>query len=80
MPRADGKGGVFDIREISADGGQTFVGNNVPNGMGKADALTIIDGGNIYAATQELVDERLVVIGTHTSPAGIADLMIEYCY
>ena len=41
--------------------------------------FTITNGCNIDAATLELVDECLVVVGTHTSPAGIADLMIEYC-
>lgn len=31
LPRADGKGGIFDIRGISADGDQPIVGNVVPD-------------------------------------------------
>jgi len=44
LPRADGKGGIFDIRGISADGGQSIVGNIVPDWMGEADGLAVIDG------------------------------------
>ena len=80
MPRADGKGGVFDIRGISADGCQTVVCDIVLGGMSKTDGLAVIDGTDINAATQEFIYKYQVVIGTHTSPAGIAYLMIEYCY
>jgi hypothetical protein len=48
--------------------------------MGEADCLTLIDGRGINTSTLELVEECLVVISSHTCPAGIADLMIEYCY
>jgi len=44
LPRADGKGGIFDIRGILADSGQSIVGNIVPDGMGEEDGFTVIDG------------------------------------
>ena len=43
LPRADGKGGVFDISGISAYSGQSIVGNIMPNGICKADGLTVVD-------------------------------------
>ena len=54
------------------------VGNIVPNRTGEGNGLAVIDGRDVNASTLELVDESLVVIGTHTSPAGTADLKIEY--
>ena len=66
LPRADGRGGVFDIRGISADSDQSVVGNIVSYGMGKGDGLTIIDGRDIDTSPLELVDEGLNVIGSHT--------------
>ena len=68
------------MRGGSADDGQTAVGYIVLDEMSETDDLTIIDSCDINAATLELVDECLVVIGTHSGPAGIADLTIEYCY
>ena len=47
LPRADGKGGVFDIRGISADGGQPVVGNIISDGTSEADGLTVIDRRNV---------------------------------
>ena len=68
------------LRGASADSGKPVARYIVPDGMGKTDGLTVIDGRNINAATLKLVDKCLVMIGTHTSPAGIADLMIENGY
>ena len=68
------------LRGASADSGKPVARYIVPDGMGKTDGLTVIDGRNINTSSLELVDECLVVIGSHTSPAGIADLMIENCY
>ena len=73
-------GGVFIISGISAYSVQPIFGYIVLDRKGEVDGLSIIDGRDIDTSTQELVDECLVVIGTHTSPTGIADLMIEYCY
>ena len=73
-------GRVFIISGISAYSVQPIFGNIVLDRKGEVDGLSIIDGRDIDTSTQELVDERLVVIGTHTSPTGIADLTIEYCY
>ena len=36
LPRADGKGGVFDIRGVSAYSDKSIVGNIIPDGMGEA--------------------------------------------
>jgi len=44
LPRADGKGGVFDIRGISANDGQAIVGNIVPDRMGERNAAPISNG------------------------------------
>ena len=44
LPRADSKGGVFDIRGLSANGGQPTVDSIVLDGMGEGDSLTVIDG------------------------------------
>ena len=59
------KGGIFGIRGISADGGQPIVGNIVPDGMGEVDGLTVIDGRSVDTSTLELINERLIVIGSH---------------
>ena len=67
LPRADGKGGVFDIRGISADGGQSVVGNIISDGTSEADGLTVIDRRNVYDASLELVTAlsyRLKRMGT----------------
>jgi hypothetical protein len=64
----------------SADGYKLVFGYVVPDRMDERDGSAIIYGSGIDATTQELVDECLIVIGTHTSPAGITYLMIEYCY
>lgn len=44
MPRADGKGGVFDIKRIPADGGQSIIGNIALDGSSEADGLAIVNG------------------------------------
>ena len=62
------------------EGLQPIVGNIVPNGIGEADGLTIINGCDINAATLELIDECMVVTGTHRGPAGITDQGVENCY
>lgn len=46
----------------------------------ETDGVTITDSGHIDTSTLKLVDECLVMIGTHTCPAGIANLTIEYYY
>jgi hypothetical protein len=80
LSRADGKGGVFDIRGISADYGQSIVGKIVLDGMCEGYGFAIIDGRGFNASTQELVDECLVVIGTHTCPTSVLNLSIEKGY
>lgn len=68
------------MRDFSANGGQPVGNNIVPDGMGEGDRLAVTDGYDINAATLKLVEECLVVIGTHTCPAGITDLMIKFAY
>jgi hypothetical protein len=48
--------------------------------MGKEDGLAIVNKCSIDAATLELVDECLVVVGSHRRPAGIGHLLIENGY
>lgn len=52
----------------------------VTDGMGKREGLAVVDGRDVDAAMLELVDECLVVVGSHRGPASIAYLMIENCY
>ena len=80
MPRADGKGGVFDIKRIPADGGQSIIGNIALDGSSEADGFAITNGCNVNAAVLELVDECLIMIGTHTGPASVLHLGIEDVY
>ena len=70
----------FYIRGISAYNDQPIVSNIIPDGIGETDGLTIIDRINVNTSSLELIDECLVVKGTHTGPASVADLTIEYCY
>ena len=48
--------------------------------MGEGDGLAIVNGCGINAATLELVDECLVVIGSHTGPASVLHLGVENGY
>jgi hypothetical protein len=48
--------------------------------MGERDCLIVIDRRDINASTQELVNERLVVVGTHARPTSVLYLGIENGY
>jgi hypothetical protein len=48
--------------------------------MGEGDDLAIVNGRDINTATLELVDECLVVIGSHTGPASVLNLGVENGY
>lgn len=48
--------------------------------MGEGDGLAIINGCGIDVATLELVDECLVVIGSHRGPTSALHLGIEDVY
>jgi hypothetical protein len=48
--------------------------------MGESDDLAIVNGRDINTATLELVDEGLVVIGSHTGPASVLNLGVENGY
>jgi hypothetical protein len=67
------------LRRPSAYSGQSVADYIIFDRVGETDGFTIEYDRSIYAASLELVDECLVVIGTHTSPAVTANLMIEYC-
>ena len=45
--------------------------------MGENDGLAVINGSGIDATTLELVNERLVVVGTHRGPASVLHLGVE---
>lgn len=80
LPRADGKGGVSPVGIFLRENYQLIVGQDIPDGVGKRNRLAVIDGRDIDASILELVDEGLVVIGTHGKPASILDLGIEHGY
>ena len=80
MPRADGKGGAFDIRGGSADGGQSVVGNIVPNRTGEGDSEAISNSRSIDTSTLELVNKSLIMIGSHGGPATVLDLGVKNGY
>ena len=48
--------------------------------MGEGDGLAIVNGSGIDATTLELVNERLVVVGTHRGPAPVLHLGVENGY
>ena len=48
--------------------------------MGEGDGLAVVNGCGIDAATLELVDECLVVIGSHRGPASVLHLGVENGY
>jgi hypothetical protein len=50
---------------VSADN-YLVVSKAISDRMGKGDSGSIINGRDIYASTSELINESLVVIGTHT--------------
>ena len=56
------------IYKVSADDGEFVTLYVVSDWMGERDYLTIIDGRDINASPLELVNESLVVIGTHSYP------------
>lgn len=62
------------------DNNQLVVTKVVIDMSRETDGVTITDSGHIDTSTLKLVDECLVMIGTHTCPAGITNLTIEYYY
>lgn len=56
------------INKVSADDDEFVTLYIVSDRMGEGDCLTIIDGRDINASPLELVNESLVVIGTHSYP------------
>ena len=48
--------------------------------MSKGDGLAIKDGSGIDAATLELIDECLVVVGSHAGPASVLHLGVKNGY
>lgn len=77
LARADCKGGVCIG---SVDDYQFVVRQVVPDRMGKRYGLSACNGYCIDAATLELVDECLVVIGTHRGPVLALHLGVENGY
>ena len=48
--------------------------------MGEGDGVAIGNSGSIDTSTLELVDECLIMIGTHGGPAPVLDLGVENGY
>ena len=68
------------IYKVSADEDEFATLYVVSDRMGERDCLIVIDRRDINASSQELVNERLVVVGTYTGPASILDLVVENGY
>ncbi len=66
MQRAGCRNGVLIINKVSADDDEFATLYVVSDRMSERDCLTVIDKRDINASSLELVDKRLVVIGTHT--------------
>ena len=64
----------------SVDDCQFVVWQVEPDRMSKRYGIFACYGGGVDASMLELVDECLVVVGSHPSPAGITDLTIENVY
>ena len=47
--------------------------------MSEGNGFSIGNGSSIDASKLELVDERLVVIGSHTGPTSVLHLGVENC-
>ena len=77
LTRADCKGGVCIG---SVDSYQFVAWLVVPDRMGKRYGLSDRNGCGIDAATLELVDECLVVVGSHRGPASVLHLGVENGY
>lgn len=58
---------------------QLVANDIVFNQVRKTNMIAIIDGFSIDTATMELVNESLVVVGSHTRPASVLNLSIENC-
>lgn len=61
----------------SADGYKPIAGHVVPNRVSERNSFSIGNGSGIDTATPELVNERLVVIGSHRGPASVLHLGVE---
>ena len=78
--RADCQGRSFVWGECSAVGYKSIAGHVVPDRMDERDGSAITNGRSIDAMAAELVDECLIVVGTHRGPASALHLYVENCY
>ena len=76
MQRADCRNGVLLINKVSADEDEFATLYVVSDRMSEGDCLTVIDKRDINASPLELVNECLVVIGTHSYPASLLHLFL----
>ena len=74
------KGGVLFEGGFSGVGDKSIAGHVVPDRMSEENGFSIGNGSRINTATLELVDECLVVIGSHTGPTSVLHLGVENCY
>ena len=66
MQRADCRNGVLLINKVSAGDDEFVTLYVVSDRMSERDCLIVIDRRDINASSLKLVNESLVVIGTHT--------------
>ena len=65
---------------VSDEYNQTVVGLWTLHWMGEGDGLAVVNGCGIDAPTLELVDECLVMVGSHRGPASVLHLGVENGY
>ena len=68
----------FTINEVSIESDKFIVFQIVTYLVTKRNTFAIADGRDIDTSLIELVDEGLIVIGAHGTPAFVMDIGIEY--
>ena len=74
------KGGVLYEGGCSADGYKPIAGNVVSDRVGERNVFSSGNGSSIDVAALELVEECMIVIGSHTGPASALHLGVENGY
>lgn len=77
--RADCKAGFFYyINKVLSDSDKLIILKIVTDGVGESGASAIMYRRGVDASALELVDEGLIVIGSHTAPGTKTNLMIKH--
>ena len=65
---------------VSADENQHVIEQVVVDKVGKKYTATSIDGRNVNATAQELVNESAFVVGSHTNPSLTTNMVVVNIY